>query len=244
MPIKTIAGFAVVIIALFGLYIWISGPQKPDAPATPPPHPPVIMSPALIQKNWSALMQVASPPRGNIHAAYTLLEIGDFQCPDCGRARPKVEKLLNDSGGKVSLYFINFPLPMIHKNAITAAEASLAGEAQGKFWDMYDMLYSHQDELIPSEIEYYASSIHGLDIKKFTHDLQTHAEDDKLQQQQMMDAQIQMMSTPTFILRGPDGKITYYVGDKGQKGQPGLVTLIKSPPWEAPKLQTASAGHP
>ncbi len=53
-------------------------------------------------------------------------------------------------GGDVRYVWRHLPLNDVHPNAQLAAEASEAAAAQGRFWEMYDTLLSHQDELTPA----------------------------------------------------------------------------------------------
>ncbi len=76
----------------------------------------------------------------------TLVEYGDFECPYCGMAEPVVRELLRDYG-EVRYVWRNLPLTDVHPQAQLAAEAAEAAGAQGKFWEMHDLLLDHQDHL-------------------------------------------------------------------------------------------------
>ena len=62
-----------------------------------------------------------------------------------------------------------FPLGF-HKNAQKAAEAALAAHAQGRFWDMNDIMFENMKALEVDKLEKYAEQI-GLDVAKFKADL-------------------------------------------------------------------------
>ena len=62
-----------------------------------------------------------------------------------------------------------FPLGF-HKNAQKAAEAALAAHAQGRFWDMNDIMFENMKALEVPKLEKYAEQI-GLDMTKFKADL-------------------------------------------------------------------------
>lgn len=202
-----------------------------EAPPPPPPPPPQ----QIMNNNWNTLLKnAAGPPLGNPRAPWTVIECGDFQCPNCGKAKPALENFIQSSGGRVKLYFVNYPLTTIHKHAMDAAEASLAAGAQGKFWPMYDLLYAHQDSLIPSEIEYNASQIPGLNTKKFTADLQSGKYAQEAMRQQELCVSTGIMETPTFLLRSSSGKgdVKSYIGYMDtKKAPPSLADLVKNPPW-------------
>src|SRR4029434_8489749 len=88
--------------------------------------------------------------RGVPEAPITLVEYGDFQCPTCGLYHPILDELLSRYNGKLKLEYHHFPLVSIHPNALAAAIAAEAAAEQGKFWEMHDMLYEHQQEGPPS----------------------------------------------------------------------------------------------
>ena len=110
--------------------------------------------------------------RGPEAAPVTLVEYGDFQCPFCGQAEPVVRELLADFGD-VRYVWRHLPLTDVHPNAQMAAEASEAAAAQGRFWEMHDLLLAHQDALRPPDLARYAEEL-GLDVERFTDDLRRH----------------------------------------------------------------------
>ncbi len=66
--------------------------------------------------------------------------------------------------------FRNFPLSTAHPHAQHAAEAAEAADAQGKFWEMHDLLYEHQESLDDAHLRRFAEQI-GLDIDRFERDM-------------------------------------------------------------------------
>jgi protein-disulfide isomerase len=109
--------------------------------------------------------------RGPADASVTLVEYGDFECPYCGLAEPVVRELLGDA----DLRFVwrNLPLTDVHPRAQVAAEAAEAAAAQGRFWEMHDLLLAHQDDLTLRDLRGYAESL-GLDLDRFHEDLIQH----------------------------------------------------------------------
>ena len=231
MSTKGYVSIVAVIALLAGLLAFINRTTAPPAPAQPPPPPPAFTQ-ELLQKVWPKLVAVsASPPLGSASAPYTAVEIGDFQCPNCGMAKPLIEETVKSSNGKAKLYFINYPLPNLHPHAVVAAEAGMSAAAQGKFWQMYDLLYAHQDELIPSEIEYYSRSIPGLNSKKVEADMATNRYARDLARQLALVLAARVESVPTLFVRSPDGKFTWYEGTGGTKSVAGIVKFAGAPPW-------------
>src|SRR5436189_403464 len=103
--------------------------------------------------------------QGPIDAPIMLLEYGDYECPYCGEAYPVVKGVQKRLGKRLCFAFRNFPLVNSHPHAERAAEAAEAAAAQGRFWDMHDMLYENQEALEDEDLAGYASAI-GLDAER------------------------------------------------------------------------------
>ena len=95
--------------------------------------------------------------RGPDSAPVTLVEYGDFECPYCGRAEPALRDLLAEFGDDLRYVYRHLPLPDVHPRAKLAAEASEAAGEAGRFWEMHDLLFDHQDALRPPDLLGYAS---------------------------------------------------------------------------------------
>jgi protein-disulfide isomerase len=100
--------------------------------------------------------------RGAVDAPVTVLEYGDYECPYCAAAAPLLQRLVEESEGRVRLVFRNFPLADRHPYALTAALAAEAAGAQGAFWPMHDLLFTKQDRLTDPALRAYAEHL-GLD---------------------------------------------------------------------------------
>src|ERR1700689_5394654 len=83
-----------------------------------------------------------APVRGPADARITLVEFSDFECPYCSAAEKQVDIVMAAYPKDVKLIYKQFPLSM-HPHAQLAAEASLAAREQGKFWEMYDLLFKN-----------------------------------------------------------------------------------------------------
>jgi Na+/H+ antiporter NhaA len=84
--------------------------------------------------------------RGPEDTTVTLVEYGDLECPYCGQAEPVIRELLADFG-ELRYVWRHLPLNDVHPHAQVAAEAAEAAAAQGRFWDMHDLLLRQQDDL-------------------------------------------------------------------------------------------------
>lgn len=84
---------------------------------------------------------------GTLDCGLVLVEYGDFECPYCGQAYPEVKAVQQELGSKLCLVFRHFPLKEAHPHAERAAEFAEAAATVGRFWEMHDWLYEHQEDL-------------------------------------------------------------------------------------------------
>ena len=138
--------------------------------------------------------------RGPLDAPITLVEYGDFQCPYCGRAEPIVRELLADFGD-LRYVWRQLPLNDVHTDAQLAAEASEAAAAQGKFWEMYDMLLSHQEALSLRDLIGYAEEL-GLDVGRFRDYLRKRKGTARIAEDVESADASGVAGTPTFFING------------------------------------------
>jgi Na+/H+ antiporter NhaA len=138
--------------------------------------------------------------RGPDEAPVTLVEYGDFECPYCGMAEPVVRELLADYGD-VRYVWRHLPLTDVHPHAQLAAEAAEAAGLQGKFWEMHDLLLTHQDALNVKNLIRYGGEI-GLDAERFMKDLRKHAGEGRVAEDQDSADLSSVSGTPTFFING------------------------------------------
>jgi Na+/H+ antiporter NhaA len=139
--------------------------------------------------------------RGPEDAPVTLVEYGDFECPYCGQAEAVVRELLSSSEDDVRYVWRHLPLNDVHSNAQLAAEAVEAASAQGRFWDMYDALLSHQDELTPQDIGRLAREL-GLDLDRFWRKIRNHEHAQRVAEDVASADASGVSGTPTFFING------------------------------------------
>jgi protein-disulfide isomerase len=94
-------------------------------------------------------------------APVTLVEFSDFECPFCAMARPMLEQLVKDEGGKLRFCFKTFPLS-VHPHSGPAAEAAYYAREHGKFWEMHDLMFQNQGSLDNDSLKGWAQKA-GLD---------------------------------------------------------------------------------
>ena len=134
-------------------------------------------------------------------APVTLVEYGDYECPYCGMAHPVVKRAQRELGNQLRFVFRNFPLAEAHPHAQTAAQAAEAAGAQGRFWEMHDMIFEHQDALEVKDLLGYAASL-GLDAEKIARDLEAGTYVKRVREDFRSGVKSGVNGTPTFFVNG------------------------------------------
>ncbi len=138
--------------------------------------------------------------RPQAESAVTIVEFSDFQCPYCAKMVGVVDELIKAYPGKVRLIVKDFPLPA-HAGSELAHEACLAAKAQGKYWEMYHLLFKNQQRQQESDILNYARQLH-LDPSKFEIALKTHRYKAEIEDSKAEGTALGVTATPTFFLNG------------------------------------------
>jgi len=139
--------------------------------------------------------------QGPADAAVTLLEYGDYECPFCGAAYPIVKEVQSRMGNRLRFVFRNFPITTSHPHAERAAEAAEAASSQGKFWEMHDLLYEHQQDLADSDMVRYALRL-GLEVYRFESDLSGEVFARRVSDDFRGGVRSGVNGTPTFFIKG------------------------------------------
>jgi protein-disulfide isomerase len=134
-------------------------------------------------------------------ARVTLVEYGDFECPNCGQAYPAVKILRKHFGERVRFVFRHFPLREVHPHAELAAEAAEAAGAQGKFWPMHDLLFENQLHLKAKSLREYAEEAR-LDLERYDYEMSDHVYLQRVLEHIEGGARSSVRSTPTFFVNG------------------------------------------
>lgn len=120
---------------------------------------------------------------------------------------PLLKDVQRRMGKSLRFVFRNFPLAEMHPHALAAAEAAEAAGAQGKFWQMHDTLYEHQDALGLTHLVAYAKKL-GLDVARFSKDLEAHTFRERVEEEFRGGIRSGVNGTPTLFVNG-----TRYDGD-------------------------------
>jgi cyclophilin family peptidyl-prolyl cis-trans isomerase/protein-disulfide isomerase len=247
-----------LLVVLLGLWLSACAPAStPTATVQPPPTAEQTQPTTAPQPTEAASATPAAPvatpdmekvlnPQPDDHklgpdgAPVTIIEWSDFQCPYCAVATPLLKKLAENHPKDVQIVYRHFPLPS-HDKAFLAAEATEAAAAQGKFWEMEELLMAQQDEWssqadadFRKTLSQYAQEI-GLDVSKFDEELNSGKYRAIVQAAQDLAMQLQIPGTPFLLLNGsqfPQG-INYLA-------YPDLEGVVKYI-VELPKMQYAAA---
>jgi protein-disulfide isomerase len=153
---------------------------------------------------------------GPVDAPITLVEYGDFQCPHCARAHPRVTALQQRFGDRLRFVFRNFPLAEMHPEAFHAAEAAesvAASAGTDAYWKMHHLLFEHQqddlDALDDAHLAGYAGEAGG-DPARVADDLENDAFEERVRSDFMSGVRSGVNGTPTFFING-----VRYDGDWG-----------------------------
>jgi protein-disulfide isomerase len=134
-------------------------------------------------------------------APYTLAEYGDYECPDCGRLYVILRDLQRDIASRLRVVFRHYPLSGIHHHAQQAAEAAEAAGAQGKFWEMHNLLFERQGALHTKDLIHYAGEL-NLDVERFRNELKNQTYSDKVRTDFIAGVQNGVYHTPGLFLNG------------------------------------------
>jgi Na+/H+ antiporter NhaA len=139
--------------------------------------------------------------RGPGEAPVTLVEYGDYECPYCGRAEPIVRELLQTFSEELRYVFRHLPLADVHPHAELAAEAAEAASAQGRFWEMHDLLFADQNALEPADLRRRAGQL-GLDVDRFWDEVRSRAYARRVTEDVRSADESGVAGTPTFFING------------------------------------------
>jgi len=171
------------------------------------------MRPTVIAQKTIDILTRPDPKRdhvqGPIEAPIALLEYGDFECPVCGEVYPVIKAIQERLGDDLCFAYRNFPLTNVHPHAEQAAEAAEAAGAQGRFWEMHDMLFENQDALEDDDLVRYAEAL-GLDAAQLIGEVLAGTYEARVREDFKYGVRGGVNGTPSFFING-----TRYDGARG-----------------------------
>lgn len=154
--------------------------------------------------------------QGPVDAPVTLIEYGDYECPDCFNAEPVVRALRERFGDRLRVVFRHFPRNSIHPRSGAAAAAAEAAASQGRFWDMHAALFRHQKELADVDLTHLALRI-GLEPYKF----QASTESTAVQKHVQADYD-------GAVRNGVKGTPTFFINNRRYRGKAEVEEMAKA----------------
>ena len=148
--------------------------------------------------------------QGLADARYTLVEYGDYECPDCGRLFYTLRDIRSSLGQELRLAFRHYPRSGIHPQAQQAAEAAEAAGAQNCFWEMHDLLFQNQSALKRKDLERYARQL-PIDAPRFNEELKNRMYEQRVREDFRRGVENGVYGTPGLFINGVryDGAIDH-----------------------------------
>jgi protein-disulfide isomerase len=138
---------------------------------------------------------------GASNSAVTIVEYGDFKCPNCKQAAPVVKHLLARFAGRIEVVYRHLPLEEVHPHALRAPLAAEAAGAQHKFWQMHDLLFDNQSHLKVHQLHGYAQQLE-LDMTRYDADMIDEIYLQRVREHIESGEQSGVRATPTFFING------------------------------------------
>ena len=203
---NTISVIVVAVIVLgFGFYLFKISPNTPSA----------SLAGYNSSLNTSGAKQLTTFPLfdptsdrylGNANAKNVFVEYSDFQCPACAAASPMLKQIPSQFPDTVFVYRY-FPLTQIHPNSVESAVAVEAAGAQGKYWEMHDLMFQKQTEWenVPDPLDLfaqYAQSIGVKDINQFKSDITNKKYLSPIEKNNNEALGMNLQGTPSYFFNG------------------------------------------
>jgi protein-disulfide isomerase len=143
----------------------------------------------------------AVPAKGNPKGPITVVQFADFRCSHCKEEAPRVKEAIERFGKHAKFVFLPFPLQN-HPLSMAAAEALLAAGAQGRYWEMHDLLFENQASDFSEATLLRLGRQLKLNMKRFSKALTTHQYKDQVMHYKQMGLDAGVISTPGFFING------------------------------------------
>ena len=173
--------------------------SKIEGKPTPAPAPAPAAEPV---KLGAGIDFRGSPAFGDPATAKVIVyTFSDFQCPVCKRAaenfKPLIPAVLKDD----ALFVFKQNALEMHKNAKSAALASMAAHRQGKFWAFHDALFARYRELSEATYLEIAQTL-GLDLARFKADQADAKVASQVDAEGAVATSLDARGTPSFFING------------------------------------------
>jgi protein-disulfide isomerase len=139
--------------------------------------------------------------QGSMAAAVTMLEYGDFACAHSAEAFPVVKETARWLRGELCYVFRHFTVVEKNSHALLAAEAAEAAGAQGRFWEMHDLLCERSPAIDDVYLKRYAQEL-GLDLERFEREMRERVHLGRVREDFESGVASGVTRTPAFFING------------------------------------------
>jgi protein-disulfide isomerase len=161
------------------------------------------------QEDLDKLKTDGSPSFGPPTAPITLVEFGDFECPNCKEeAKTLRDNVPSQFPTQVHVYFKDFPLEQIHPWAKAAAITGrcIYRQSPSAFWKYHDWIYEHQAEILPdtlkARVSDFVKTASDIDALKLGQCIDTKATESEVDASLAEGRALRVDATPTLFVNG------------------------------------------
>lgn len=175
---------------------------------------------------------------GPADAPVTIMEYCDFQSAGCLAMAQTVAELMRDYQGNLRFVFRPLPLTGILDKSDMSILAAYAADEQGKFWEMYDLLFVKHSEwsnLSPGEFKSWLAKETpgiGIDANQLAVAMNTEEAASRLKSAQEAGAQLPIQVAPLILVNGSIQQ--YFLDYRSLSETVGLIMLGQKQFTECP----------
>ena len=141
-----------------------------------------------------------APAKGPKNAPVTITVFSDFECAYCARLPEMLDQVAAEYPNEVRIAFKHYPLRS-HEFALPAAQAAVAAQRQGKFWEFHDRLFRHFNELDEARVGQIVQEL-GLDASRFEKDRSAARTQSLIEADRREGYQAGVTGTPAMFING------------------------------------------
>ena len=175
----------------------IAMPALP-AKLAPSSVPTLGAAPVIASDKLAAARVTEGPSRGPATAPVVIAVYTDMQCRFCANAIGSLDQLMDEYPDMLRIVVKQMP---VHATAELAAEAALAADAQGKFWELHDLMLQNQEDLSRDVLVALGQQA-GLDTTQLAGALDAHTYRTALDAEVAAAKSLDVTATPTFVVNG------------------------------------------
>lgn len=142
-----------------------------------------------------------NPSIGPENAKITIVEFSDFECPYCKKSQEVNRRLREKYKDQIKWVFRDFPLPF-HPDAMYAHMAANCAISEGKYWDVFNVLFENSGNLAQANVDYLVTKA-GVDKSKYAACIKNSSTLKAEIDSDIQDGQkVGVSGTPAFFING------------------------------------------